>query len=134
MNTPENCRIPPISTMSQSLEDYLETVYMLLKDGREACVHDVAAMLGVKMPSVVKAIRELKKLGLTDQEPYSSIRLTKRGSELATQILGRHTLLRRFLQKLGVSERNADADACRMEHVLSAETLDRIRIFTEREK
>ena len=117
--------------MTQSLEDYIEAIWVIAKEDREVCVRDVAAMLNVKMPSVVKAIRELKKLELVTQEPYASIRLTAKGRREANQVLGRHTLLRRFLEKLGVGEKNADADACRMEHVLSAETMDKIRIYTE---
>ena len=123
-----------MAAMTQSLEDYIEAIYVLVKDGREACVRDVAAMLGVKMPSVVKAIRELKKFELVTQEPYASISLTAKGKRVATHILGRHTLLRTFLVKLGVSEERADEDACRMEHILSAETMDKIRIFTEGKK
>ena len=117
--------------MTQSLEDYIEAIWVIAKEDREVCVRDVAAMLNVKMPSVVKAIRELKKLELVTQEPYASIRLTAKGRREANQVFGRHTLLRRFLEKLGVGEKNADADACRMEHVLSAETMDKIRIYTE---
>ncbi len=118
-------------TMSQSLEDYLEAVYMLIADGKPAQVRDVAKILSVKMPSVVKAIHELKRLGLVIQEPYANIELTEKGSRVAKLVLNRHTLLRSFLVKLGVSGKTADRDACLMEHILSAETLDKIRIFTE---
>ena len=117
--------------MTQSLEDYLETIYILVKEGKGACVRDVAMHLDVKMPSVVKAIHELKKLELVTQEPYSSIELTAKGRRVANMVLNRHTLLRSFLIKLGVSRRIADKDACQMEHILSAETLDKIRDFTE---
>lgn len=120
--------------MSQSLEDYLEAVYVLIEEGGSAQVRDVAALLSVKMPSVVKAVHELKKLDLAVQDPYGPIMLTERGSAAARRVLGRHELLRRFLVKLGVSGRVADRDACLMEHILSAETLDRIRDFTERRK
>lgn len=120
-----------METISQSLEDYLEAVYMLIADGRPAQVRDVAKMLSVKMPSVVKAIHELKRLGLVVQEPYANIELTEKGSRVAKLVLNRHTLLRSFLVKLGVSGKTADRDACLMEHILSAETLDKIRIFTE---
>jgi DtxR family Mn-dependent transcriptional regulator len=120
-----------VETISQSLEDYLEAVYMLIADGRPAQVRDVAKMLSVKMPSVVKAIHELKRLGLVVQEPYANIELTEKGSRVAKLVLNRHTLLRSFLVKLGVSGKTADRDACLMEHILSAETLDKIRIFTE---
>lgn len=118
--------------LSQSLEDYVEAIYNLIESSGLACVRDVAKVLRVKMPSVVKAIHELKKLGLVTQQPYSSIELTAKGVEAARSVLSRHRLLRTFLVQLGVGERTADADACRMEHVLSAETLDRIRIFSEK--
>ena len=120
--------------MTQSLEDYLETIHVLIAEGRAAQVRDVARRLSVKMPSVVKAVRELKNLGLAEQEPYGPIRLTEKGSRVARRVLGLHTLLRAFLVKLGVSRRTADRDACLMEHILSAETLDRIRTYTEKER
>ena len=85
-------------------------------------------------PVVVKAIHELKKLGLVTQKPYAAIELTVKGARVAKQVLNRHTLLRSFLMKLGVSRRNADKDACLMEHILSAETIDRIRSYTENSK
>ena len=121
-----------MAAMTQSLEDYIEAVYMLIADGKPAQVRDVARLLSVKMPSVVKAIRELKKLDLVTQEPYANIELTAKGMRLAKHVLNRHTLLRSFLVKLGVSRKTADKDACLMEHILSAETLDKIRTYTER--
>lgn len=121
-----------MNEMTQSLEDYIEAIHVLLDDKGEACVHDIAAMLGVKMPSVVKALRELKKMGLATQEPYSPVELTPKGTALAAQVLERHTMLRLFLVKLGVSRKTADIDACRMEHILSAETLDRIAAFNKK--
>ena len=123
-----------MTQMTQSLEDYLEAIYMIVRDGRLACVRDVARHLNVKMPSVVKAIHELKKLGLVTQEPYSPIELTAKGKRVAGVVLNRHTLLRKFLMKLGVSRKNADKDACLMEHILSAETLDKIKFYTEGDK
>ena len=123
-----------MATMTQSLEDYLEAVYMLIAEDRPAQVRDVARMLAVKMPSVVKAIHELKKLGLVTQKPYANIELTVKGSRVAKHVLNRHTLIRDFLMKLGVSRRIADKDACLMEHILSAETIDRIRIYTKNQQ
>ena len=120
--------------MTQSLEDYLETIYIILSEGRPAQARDVGRLLDVKMPSVVKAIHELKKLGLALQEPYCPIQLTPKGERLAKHVLSRHTLLRSFLVKLGVSRKIADKDACMMEHILSAETIDKIRAYTERQQ
>ena len=120
-----------MAAMTQSLEDYLEAIYMLIAGNHPAQVRDVARMLAVKMPSVVKAIHELKRLGLVTQKPYANIELTAKGSRVAKHVLNRHTLIRDFLMKLGVSRRIADKDACLMEHILSAETIDRIRIYTK---
>ena len=115
--------------MTKSLEDYLEEIHVLIRDKGTARVRDVAAALHVKMPSVVKAISELKKLELVTQEPYGDIELTTKGRRVASSVLGRHTLLKQFLEKLGVTSEIADKDACLMEHILSAQTMDRIRDF-----
>ena len=123
-----------MSAMTQSLEDYLEAVYMLIAEDRPAQVRDVARMLSVKMPSVVKALHELKRLGLVTQKPYANIELTDKGRRVARHVLNRHELIRSFLMKLGVSRRTADKDACLMEHILSAETLDKIRDYTGKDK
>ena len=121
-----------MSVMTQRLEDYLEAIYVRIAEGRPAQVRDIARRLSVKMPSVVKAVRELKKLELVTQEPYAAIELTAKGERLASHILSRHNLLREFLMKLGVTRRSADRDACLMEHILSAETLDKISEYTEK--
>ena len=117
--------------MTKSSEDYIETVHVLIQTTGRARVRDVAKTLNVKMPSVVKAIGELKKLALVEQEPYGDILLTEKGRRCAALILGRHTLIKAFLEEIGVSAATADRDACLMEHILSAETIDRIRAFTE---
>lgn len=118
--------------LSQSLEDYLEMVHMLRLANGIARVKDIAAALSVKMPSVAKAILELKKLGLVTQEPYSGVELTEEGRKAAADVLNRHILLKGFLIRLGVSEAIADKDACCMEHILSAETLATIEDFMKK--
>jgi len=118
--------------MTKSLEDYIEIIYVLIRDKRRARVRDIATALKVKMPSVVKGVAELKKLGLVSQEPYGDVELTVKGRRIATMILNRHTKLREFLMRLGVSRRIADKDACLMEHILSAETMDKIRDFLKK--
>ncbi len=120
--------------LSQSLEDYLEMVQMLRLEYGIARVKDIAMALSVKMPSVAKAISELKKLGLVSQEPYRGVELTKSGERVAKEILNRHFLLKNFLIHLGVSEKNANQDACCMEHILSAETLSKIETFMNSKK
>ncbi len=116
-------------TMTKSLEDYIEAIFVLIRQKGAARVRDVAADLHVKMPSVVKAMAELKKLELVTQEPYGDIELTAKGRRVANSVLARHTILKAFLVKLGVTEKVADNDACLMEHILSAQTMARIRNF-----
>ena len=117
------------SKLTQSLEDYVEVIHVLLQTNKIARIRDIAAALTVKMPSVARAVAELKKQGLVSQEPYSGVELTEEGKKVAVTILSRHLLLRQFLQHLGVSDDNANADACNMEHILSAETLAKIEDF-----
>lgn len=117
--------------MTNSLEDYLETIFLLAQANGRTRVRDVAAALHVKMPSVIKAILELKKLGFVVQEPYGAVELTEAGQAAAGQILGRHTLLKEFLCLLKVDDETAEKDACTMEHILSAETLARIADFVK---
>ena len=117
------------SKLTQSLEDYLEVIHVLLQTNKIARIRDIAAALTVKMPSVARAVAELKKQGLVSQEPYSGVELTEEGKRVAVGILNRHLLLRQFLIHLGVSDDNANTDACNMEHILSAETLAKIEEF-----
>ena len=120
--------------MTKSLEDYIEVVYVLIHEKNRARVRDIATALKVMMPSVVKGISELKKLELVTQEPYGDVELTAKGRRIATMILNRHNKIREFLMLLGVSKRIADKDACQMEHILSVETMDRIRDFLRKAK
>ena len=120
--------------MTKSLEDYIEVVYVLIHEKNRARVRDIASTLKVKMPSVVKGISELKKLELVTQEPYGDVELTAKGRRIATMILNRHNKIREFLMLIGVSKRIADKDACQMEHILSVETMDRIRDFLRKAK
>lgn len=121
-------------TMSMSLEDYLECIYMLILDRKPARVRDIAAALGVKTPSVVNGVNGLLRQGLVTHEPYASVELTPAGLAKAVEILDRHEMLTAFLDSLGVDPDTAEADACRMEHILSEPTLAAIRRYLSRHK
>jgi len=113
--------------MTQSLEDYLETVSFLADDG-EVRVTDIAARMGVSKPSVLSALKALVEKGLLEHERYRQVSLTAEGARRAAQIRERHVFLTIFLRDVvGVPEDIAEKDACRMEHILSQETLDRMR-------
>lgn len=121
-----------MKSLSQSLEDYLEMVHMLHLSKGYVRLKDIASELGVKAPSVFRAIHELKELELVEQEPYGDIKLTEKGLSVAKKVFGRHTLLRDFLLQLGVSSQTANEDACALEHILSGETLDKISDFVKK--
>ncbi|MDF9824925.1 DtxR family Mn-dependent transcriptional regulator [Breznakia sp. PF5-3] len=115
--------------LGESLEDYLECIVILAEKGKVRSI-DVARMMEVSKPSVNKAMNNLKEKGLITQETYGDIRLTKSGEDMAKMIHNRHTTIRSFLlEVLGVSADNAEKDACRIEHIISQETFDKIVEF-----
>jgi DtxR family Mn-dependent transcriptional regulator len=113
--------------LSPQLEDYIEVIGELCRDSGVARVKDIAARVGVTNPSVVRALRALKREGLVEQQHYGFVRLTDRGRRVAGSVLLRHEVLADFLENvLGLDAATAAEDACRMEHAISAQTLDRL--------
>ena len=118
--------------LSSSLEDYLEAVLDLVRTGRVARVRDIARRLGVGMPSVSVALKTLSARGLVNYDPYQVITLTRRGEKLGRDITHRHTVLQGFLSDvLGVEPGVAQSNACRMEHAIDDEVLERLQQFAE---
>jgi DtxR family Mn-dependent transcriptional regulator len=116
--------------LTSSLEDYLEAILFLVRQGRVARVRDIARLLGVGMPSVSSALRTLSKRKLVNYDPYELITLTDPGREAAERVAQRHNVLRRFLiDVLGVDPATAEANACRMEHGVDQDVLERLRRF-----
>ncbi|MDR0388297.1 MAG: metal-dependent transcriptional regulator [Treponema sp.] len=113
--------------MTQSLEDYLEMISFLSDDG-EVRVTDIASRLGVSKPSVLTALKILESQGMLKHERYRSVTLTQKGIERAAEIRGRHHFLTAFLRDVvGVDAETAEKDACKMEHILSDVTLERMK-------
>jgi len=116
--------------MTQSQEDYLEMVSFLADEGAVR-VTDIAARLGVSKPSVFTALKNLEERGLLEHERYSTVTLTKAGREQAAAIRDRHRVLTEFLERVaGVSAGTAEQDACKMEHLLSEETMEKLKALT----
>ncbi|MDR2516236.1 MAG: metal-dependent transcriptional regulator [Spirochaetaceae bacterium] len=113
--------------MTQSLEDYLEMVSFLADEG-EVRVTDIASRLEVSKPSVLTALKSLAAQGLLEHERYRSVTLTAAGSVRAAEIRKRHQFLTVFLRDVvGVRPETAEKDACKMEHILSEETITKMR-------
>ncbi len=118
--------------LSSALEDYLETIYDLVRDQKVARVRDIARARAVRAGSVTPALRRLADLGLIRYEKREYIDLTPLGQREAQRVVSRHQALTRFFQRvLRVPVEAAEADACAMEHGLSAEALDHLVRFIE---
>lgn len=118
--------------MTKSLEDYLETIYILSEESGFTRVVDVAKKLGVKMPSVNNAVKELASIKLVRYEKYREITLTKEGVIVARKVFGHHMILKEFLLSIGVPDEEAEREACLMEHILSDETIAAIKAATRK--
>ena len=113
--------------LHESGEMYLETILILSQKKTMVRSIDVAEDMGFSKPAVSRAMAKLKadKYILIDSEGY--IALTESGRQIAEKIYERHTILTRFLIRLGVDEETAAADACKIEHDMSDKAFDAIK-------
>ena len=116
--------------LHESAEMYLETIYVLSKRGTVRSV-DVAEFMGYSKPSVSRAVGILKRDGLLIMAKDGTLTLTNEGQETAKKIFERHTLLTNFLESIGVSAQTASDDACKIEHVISDETIKAMKNFID---
>ena len=116
--------------LSASLEDYLEAIHHIVADKQAARAKDIVGRLGVHNSSVTQALRSLSDKGLVNYAPYDLITLTEAGAAAAAGVVERHQALRAFLvDVLGLDARRAEEDACKLEHDISAEVLERLRLL-----
>jgi DtxR family Mn-dependent transcriptional regulator len=120
------------TTLTSALEDYLETIYELVRDNKFARVKDIAKARGVKSGSVTPAMKRLADLGLIKYVQREYIDLTESGEVEARRIYAKHQILTRFFEEfLGMAPAAANADACAMEHSLSEKGMDHLTRFFE---
>lgn len=111
----------------ESGEMYLETILLLKKSKGAVRSIDIVNDLNYAKSSVSRGINILKSKGFITVAEDGAIEFTETGRERAQEIYERHKILTAFLKKLGVSEKTAEADACRMEHVISQESFEVIK-------
>ena len=118
-------------TIHQSAEDYLETILMLTERQGKVRSIDVVNELGFTKASVSIAMKKLRENGYIAVDGEGNLTLLPPGQEIAERIYGRHRLLTHFFIQLfiqlGVDEKTAAEDACKAEHILSEQTLEKIR-------
>jgi DtxR family transcriptional regulator, Mn-dependent transcriptional regulator len=125
----ENIKITP------SLEDYIETAFLVFLDKGFIRLTDISRKLGVKKSSVAHALNHLLELDFIKKKKYGQITLTENGILNGKKILSKHSMIKKFLTEvLGVSLQNAENDACSIEHIISEESLLKIKEFLRRKK
>lgn len=125
-------------SLTRAGEDYLESIYRLSLESAEGDKSvrsvDVAEQLEVSKASVNKALSQLKEMGMVVQSRYGRVVLTEEGEAYAKVVWRSHRALRTFLEHdFGVKPEVADEEACLMEHVLSADTMQRLIGYLERQ-
>lgn len=113
---------------NESAENYLETILILSKKLPVVRSVDIANELGFKKSSVSIAMKNLREKNHITVTDAGFIYLTDSGKEIAEMIYERHELLTDFLVKLGVNPEVAAEDACRIEHVMSAESFAAVKV------
>ena len=118
--------------LSESLEDYLEAISELIAIEGHAHTKEIAEKLDVKMPSVTAALRQLDKMGCIVYNTHYPVQLTPLGKEIADRVVRRHRILKKFFGEiLGLHPEKASETACRLEHAVDEETIERFILFSE---
>lgn len=115
------------TNLTPNMEDYIETIAELLKTSKVVRVKDIAKNLEIKMPSVTAALNKLKEKNLINYEKYGYIELTSEGEIIAKRVQVKHKCIADFLNNfLGLKNKEADSEACKLEHYLSSNTCSQI--------
>ncbi len=115
----------------ESAEDYLEKILMLSERNGQVRSIDIATELGYSKPSISVAMKKLRENGYISMDGSGLISLLPPGEEIARRIYGRHRLLKACLMALGVDEKTAADEACRIEHDISDDTCSKINDYYE---
>lgn len=117
--------------MQESGEMYLETILILSQRNTQVRSIDIVNELGYSKPSISRAVNLLKKENYIDIDGKGYIILTEKGQEIASRMYERHQLLTKCLVALGVDKDTAANDACRIEHVISAQSFEKIKQYAQ---
>jgi len=112
--------------IQESAENYLETIFIINNRNGFCRSIDIANELGYSKPSVSIAMKNLREHGYIDVMGDGNIVLLEPGLEIANKLYRRHTMLTDFLIRIGVPSSVASEDACRIEHILSEESIEAI--------
>jgi Mn-dependent DtxR family transcriptional regulator len=114
-----------------TIEDYVEVVYLIQNKKKKVHTKDIALCLNINPASVTEIFQKLSDEGYINYEKYSGVTLTEKGKKIAIKTKKKHDVLKNFLIILGIDEKIADEDACKIEHNVNPETLKKLRKFVE---
>jgi len=118
--------------LTPNLEDYLEAIFYLESESSGARAKDIADRLGVKKASVTGALQTLSEKDLVHYSPYSSVTLTPEGFRLGSKVVHRHKVLLEFFYSfLQLPKEMANHNACKLEHYIDDEVLERLTNFIQ---
>lgn len=120
-----------VQRLNSTEETYIETIEALSRKLGYAAVTDIANELNVKSPSVTSMLKKLDARGFVKYTPYRNVVLTQSGKDLASFLRKRQKPLQAFLTMIGIKAEIAEDDACAIEHILHASTLDKLSKFFE---
>ena len=115
--------------LHESAEDYLETILVLFERNGQVLSIDIVNEINFSKPSISIAMKNLRENGYIRMDVNGLITLTDEGRLIAERIYSRHKLLTKVLEAIGIDEKKAEDEACKIEHDIDDETYDRIRDF-----
>ncbi|NDB54632.1 metal-dependent transcriptional regulator [archaeon] len=126
----ENRALPPREPhLSETTENYLKRIYILLKSRGNARISEIAKLMNRSLSSVSEAVKRMADEGYLSYEKYGKINLTERGLKIAETVHKNYSIIVDLLQVLGIPEHISIEDACSMEHQVSDVTMNTIREF-----
>ncbi len=115
----------------RTIEDYVELVYIIQNKKEKVHTNDVASSFNISPGSVTEIFQKLNDEGYINYEKYNGVTLTEKGRKIALNTKKKHDTLKNFLILLGVDEKIADEDACKIEHNVNKKTMGKLRKFVE---
>jgi len=115
----------------KTIEEYIETIFVLEQRNGRAQTGMIASRLGVKPPSITEMLQKLEREGLIHYESYTGATLTRSGKKMARELIQKHRIIADLLEIFGIDREMAEAEACQIEHHVSPQTLKTLEQFVE---
>jgi len=115
----------------KTIENYVELIYILQNKTGKVRTNDVASAFDISPASVTEIFQKLSNENYINYEKYCGVSLTLKGRKIAIETKRKHDTLKKFLMILGITEKIADEDACKIEHIVTPETMKRLKKFVE---